>query len=309
MISMNAADVYRKAFASLPQGEYADYSRRLGRVEPEIDEFVASGHHSLEKLHQAASCAECDWGDATDPGVPIEEFSGARRLTVLALLRAERSFQRADVRSGLEDLTAVMALARHLGRGKYVAGLASFPLEDLAVNKTLEVLGRLDHEGRRAFAQRLASLPAFPELWEAIRVEQEYFRKEYREKIAALDEGDLAGEIRNEFGLPPDTPENALRIATIAPNGDPAERMLLASGGTRSGLLKLADEVLAAFDVLVEIAKSNDAGTALKLAELRKAAESNPLLFDELATFDNMRMIWDRFRKRFVEFRHRVDVE
>ena len=50
----------------------------------------------------------------------------------------------------VDDLTAAMALAHHLGRGKYISGLAAFPLEDLAVNKTNEVLDRLDHEGRRA---------------------------------------------------------------------------------------------------------------------------------------------------------------
>jgi hypothetical protein len=306
IIPMNAADLYREAFASLPEGEFRDYQMRLGRVEPEIDQFVAQGRDSLDKLHRAASVAECDWGDATGPGVPVEDFAGARRLTVLALLRAERSFQRADVRAGLDDLTAVMALARQLGRGKYISGLASFPLEDLAFNKTLEVLGRLDPEGRRALAGRLLSLPAFPELWEAVVVEQGYFRGEYREKIAALDEGDPAEAIRKEFGLPPRTPENALRVDSISQAGDPAERMLIASGGTRTGLLKLADEVLVAFDVLVEVAKSDNDGAAGKLSELRIAAESNPLLADVLQTFDNMRLIWDRFRKRFEGLRGRV---
>jgi hypothetical protein len=306
---MNAAELYREAFACLPDGDYLAYSRRLGRVEPEVDDFVARGRDSLEKLHQAARCAECDWGDATDPGVPVEEFSGARRLTMLALLRAERSLQRADVRAVVEDLTAGMALARHLGRGKYVSGLAAFPLEDLAVNKTAEVLDRLDHEGRRALAGRLVSLPAFPELWEAIRVERGYFRRQYREKFETVDEGDLAEEVRKEFGCPPRTPENASFIDSIYPAGDPAERMLAASGGTRSGLLELADESLAAFDVLVEIAMNFEDDTSGRLADLRKAAETNPLLFDVIQTFDNMRMLWDRFRKRFEEFRQRVEAE
>jgi hypothetical protein len=306
---MNAAELYREAFACLPHGDYLAYSRLLGRVAPDVDEFVARGRDSLEKLHKAAKCDECDWGDATDPGVPVEEFSGARRLTMLALLRAERSLQRADIRAVVEDLTAAMALARHLGRGKYISGLAAFPLEDMAATKTAEVLNRLDHEGRRALAGRLASLPAFPELWEAIRVEQGYFRRQYREKFETVHEDNLAEEIRNEFGLPPSTPENALQIASIAPDGDPAERMLAASGGTRSGLLKLADEALAAFDVLIEIAKSDDARTARKLAELRKAADTNPLLLDELKTFDKMRPLWDQYRERFEEFRRRVAAE
>ena len=62
----------------------------------------------------------------------------------------------------------------------------------------------------------------------------------------------------------------------------------MASGGTRVGLLKLADEVLAAFDVLVELARNDDGDPSGKLAALRKSAESNPLLSDVLATLDNM---------------------
>ncbi len=304
---MNAADLYRQAFACLPEGGYADYSRRLGQFEPEIDDFVARGRDSLEKLHQAAKCNDCDWGDATGPDIPIEDFSGARRLTVLALLRAERSLQRADIGAAVDDLTAAMALARHLGRGKYLSGLAAFPLEDLAVNKTGEVLDRLGHEGRRALAGRLASLPAFAPLSDAIRVEQGYFRRQYREKFATVDEGSLAEEIRKEFGYP--TPESAARIDSDWQFGDPAERMLLASGGTRAGLLNLADETLAAFDVLSELAKNDGDDSSGKLAELRKAGESNPLLSDVLATLDNLRPLWDRFRKRFEEFRQTVEAE
>ncbi len=302
---MNAADLYRDAFACLPEGASLAYLQRLGRFEPEIDDLVARGRDSLEKLHQAAKCNECDWGDATGPDVPIEDFSGARRLTVLALLRAERSLQRADISGAVDDLTAALALARHLARGKYLSGLAAFPLEDLAVNKTNEILARLDHEGRRKLAGRLTSLPAFPSLSDAIRVEQGYFRRQYREKFAAVDEGSLAAEIRKEFGYA--TPGIAARADGDCQFGDPAERMLLASGGTRAGLLKLADETLAAFDVLAELASNDDDDSSGKLAALRKSAESNPLLSDVLATLDNMRPLWDRFRKRFEEFRRRVE--
>jgi len=79
--------------------------------------------------------------------------------------------------------------------------------------------------------------------------------------------------------------------------------MLLASGGTRLGLLRLADEVLAAFDTLVEIADGIENATFEKLSALRDAAGSNPMLSDELRTFDNMRPIWDRYGKRFAGLR------
>ena len=43
-------------------------------------------------------------------------------------------------------------------------------------------------------------------------------------------------------------------IEWVFPAGDPVEHILLASGGTRNGLLALAEQVLAAFDTLVEVA-------------------------------------------------------
>jgi len=167
----------------------------------------------------------------------------------------------------------------------------------------------LDSESCRAFAERLDSLPAFPELTEALRAEQTYFRGTYREKFVGLDDGDVARSIREAFGLPRPTAETSGLIECVFASGDPAERMLIASGGTRSGLLALADEVLAAFDTLIEIAKGAENAPSEKLSALRDAALSNPLLSDELRTFDNMRPIWDRYSKRIARLRSLADVK
>jgi hypothetical protein len=70
--------------------------------------------------------------------------------------------------------------------------------------------------------------------------------------FARLDDGDLTRPIRAAFGLgEPNEEANGL-IEHVFPAGDPTERMLLASGATRAGLLALADEVLAALDTLIE---------------------------------------------------------
>jgi hypothetical protein len=300
---MNAADLYHKAFACLPEGALDAYSGRLGRDDPETDRFVERGRDSLDLLHHAARCAECNWGSEAALGTPVDDFSCGRRLAVLALLRAEGSFRRGDDRAGLDDLAAVMALGRHLGRGKYISGLAGFPIEDLAATKAFEVLDCLDPETCRAFAERLDSLPSLPVLSEALRAEQTYFLGNYRETFAALDDGDVSRPIRDAFGLPSPTEQTADLTDWVFPDGDPAERMLLASGGTRSGLLALADEVLAAFGALAEIAEGAGNAPSEKLSALRNAAGSNPLLSDVLRAFDTMRPIWDRFDRRFARLR------
>ena len=306
---MNAADLYRTAFSRLPKDDLGAYSPRLGRDEPESVDLVNLGADSLELLHQAARCAECDWGPEAAMGTPTDDFSGARRLAMLALLRAEGLFRKGDDQAALDDLVAVKTLGRHLSRGKYLSGLAGFPVEDLVTAKALDVMGRLDPATRRALAERLDSLPPFPALAEAIREEQEYFRRMYRDKFASLEDGDLSRPIRAEFGLGAPTEENAGLYESLFPAGDPAERMLLASGGTRVGLLALADEMLAAFDTLVEIAEDAENAASDRLTALRNAASSNPLLADQLRTFDTMRPIWNRYAQRFAHLRSVADTD
>ena len=308
MTSMNAADLYHKAFACLPEAESGSYYRLLGRDDPETERLVERGRESLDLLHQAARCAECDWGPEAALEVPVEDFSGGRYLAALALLRAEGSFRRGDDRAGLDDLAAVMAMGRHIGRGIYISGLSSFPIEDLAVTKAFEVLGGLDSDTRRAFVERLGSLPAFPELSETLRAEKFYFGANYREKFATLGDTNVSQSIRETYGLPAQTAENRGTFESMYPEGDPAERMLLASGGTRSGLVALADEVLVAFDALIEIAEGAE-NAHEKLGALKSAAQSNPLLSDVLRTFENMRPLWDRFRVRFSSLRTRAESE
>ena len=83
--------------------------------------------------------------------------------------------------------------------------------------------------------------------------------------------------------------------------------MLVASGGTRAGLLTLADQTLAAMDSLITIVDGSEPAPAEKLAAIREAAASNPLLEDELRTFDKVRPIWDHFQKRFETLRARAN--
>jgi hypothetical protein len=300
---LNAAAEYRRAFACLPEPNLGAYSQCFGRDDPESELLIDRGREALEKLHNAARLTSCDWGKQAQESVNVDDFSGARSLAMLAMLRADTSFRCGDDQSGLDDLIAVMALGRHIGQGKRVSGLAGFPIEDLAVKKAFEVLDRLPSETRRTFAERLGSLPAFPDHAGAIRAEQCYFRTNYRDVFAALDDHDPTTSIREKFGLPMATEENSDMIDFVFPAGDPAGQMLLASGGTRAGLLALAEQTLAAMDSLITIADGSEPVPSEKLSTIRDAAASNPLLADELRMFDKVRPIWDHFQKRFESLR------
>ena len=89
-------------------------------------------------------------------------------------------------------------------------------------------------------------------------------------------------------------------------SGDPAERLLLASGGTRAGLLRSLTRCSAP-STLVEIANESEQTVSEKLAALRDAAVLNPLLGDALESFEMVRPIWQRHRERFAKLRSLAD--
>jgi hypothetical protein len=132
-----------------------------------------------------------------------------------------------------------------------------------------------------------------------VRFEKDYFRTTHRNMFAFLKGADVDRAIRESFGLPAQTAENSGFMGSISPAGDPAERMLIASRGTRVGLLALADETLAAFDTLIAVAGGADGAAEEALVPLRNRSAANPLLADVLQAFENARPIWKRFRGRF----------
>jgi hypothetical protein len=293
---MNAATVYRDAFAQLPTGELDDYLQSASGDGPGAEALVERGKGALDALRRAAACRSCDWGHGTTLPATAENLSDARRLAALALLRADRA-PHGDVEAGLDDLAAVMALGRHIGQGLNLCGLAGFPIEDLAVTRVLELLGGLDRGARQRLAARLDGLPPFPDLAAAVRAEEAYFRASYRDWLAALGEAAVEASVRAQFGLP----EAARDLGGWAfPGGDPAEQMLQACGGGKAQLVALADEALSAFDTLASVAGGD---SAERLASLREAAVKNPLLADVLRSFDRVRPIWERFRARFDRLR------
>ena len=85
-----------------------------------------------------------------------------------------------------------------------------------------------------------------------------------------------------------------------------AERILLASGGHSVRHAGLAGEVLAALDTLAGIAEGGEDAPG-KLSTLRTAALSNPLLADELRTFDIVRPLWQLYKERFAGLRDLLD--
>jgi len=306
---MNAADLYRKAFACLPDGDFYDLADRVDGDDPEIAHTLEQGIESLALFDQAVQCTECDWGPEAVLGIPDDASISVGRLAMLACLRAEESIRRGDDRAGLDDLLAIMTLGWHLACGIYIPHMVGLPIANIGVTKATEVVERLDSATRRAFADKLDALPPFPSLSLAVRAEQTYYRENYRDKFATFADGSIDEELRLMYPtpVPPDDLDDALVAifdAMIHESEARFEQILSATGGTRMGSLTLADETLAAFDTLIEIAdESETPAGAIKLARLREQAESNPLLAQELVSFDGMLPFWTGSRQAYEHLR------
>ena len=230
----NAALDYRRAFSVPPSTQIWPCIPDASTVTiPERDQLIEQGRDALEMLHKAARCTPCDWGKQAQDSVNVDDFSGSRCLAMLAMLRADVSFCAGDDQAGLDDLVAVMALGRHIGQETRVSGLAGFPLEDLAVKKAFEVLDRLDPRldaNLRCFSIFFRHFPIMRARF--VPSKAIFGRTTATSSLRSMTRT-MPRSIRQKFGLPAATEANSGLLDFVIPAGDPAERMLLASGGTR----------------------------------------------------------------------------
>ena len=118
----NAALSYWKAFHFMPrmnQNEIKVVSEWKTAKLEDLPPFVEGTPAWLTFLHRGAKIKECNWGqDYDEDGIHhlLPHLDKGRMMTRLALAKARYRFEQADTEGGVEDVLAVLALARHLGR-------------------------------------------------------------------------------------------------------------------------------------------------------------------------------------------------
>jgi hypothetical protein len=291
---MNAADLYRRAFDLISDKDSkVIHTLSEDRITPEnagVMSILNRASPALEHLHAAAKVADCDWGiPLTSAGVPefMKVSSGARLLAMVAALRARIAFQQGQPAEALDDLLALLALARHVGRGRiYISGLVQFAIEPIAILVAAPSLPHQEPAALQAAMSRIDALPESLTLSDATQAEKVYFLNATRAEAAQLGPTNLREHIRASFP------------------GPLGEAMLTRVEGDPARFIALIDQTGPAFDQLADIWALPYARIDPALAAFRAAhAETNPLALSILEQSERMRPAFERATAQRALFR------
>ncbi len=171
-------------FAAENEADYREAARLLddqgGAERPFLDsprdraldratvEFLHDNQPAMRLLLLAATKRPADamTPDANEMEAWIGELSGMRRLGRLGILHIEATLQsRLDMQNGrpdraVDDLVATLALARHTGRGQWMAArLIELGIEQEATECLADILPALPAESLPRLRRKLSALP------------------------------------------------------------------------------------------------------------------------------------------------------
>lgn len=207
----NAALLYWQAFHALPKPNKAETPDEVEEgpvapraelpedpwgdpLTPELVDLAARGRYSLMLLQRAAQIETCDWALPWDqgPALLMPHMALARSLARLGCLKARISIGRGDTAGAMEQLLAVMALARHTGPdAAFIGLLVQISIEDLALRGFAEHYGQWTPADRTRWRRGVAALPEGATLPKAIESERGWLTPVVRQ-MGATDEWDAA---------------------------------------------------------------------------------------------------------------------
>lgn len=186
--SPNAAVIYWQAFAMMPtlEGEEkAKYEAAIKTTTEPVSNglktIVAHFSKSLRELHRARSISTCDWNLDYDagPGMLLPHLSKARDLSRAALLRARLRFATGKTDAAIEDVVAVLKLARNCGGSPVLVSLmVDAAIEDMATDVLAANLMKLTPQQLDNLVAALKTLPATTSLADCLRVESDVLHME-----------------------------------------------------------------------------------------------------------------------------------
>jgi hypothetical protein len=178
----NAALKYWRAFDVLPTFTADDEKILAGADKAARSAFLKKQFDArslcLDHLHRGAKLARCDWGCDWEEGIGVlmPHLQKARQTTRLAVLRAEYYFETGKPDDAIDDLLAVWALARHVGREPTLLSvLVQYAIEAIAMETAAQYLPTLNAAQRKHLTDGLATLPRGAGVRSAIIGEKKIF--------------------------------------------------------------------------------------------------------------------------------------
>jgi len=166
----NAALHYWQAFLLMPAGETLSEKEREAldhwatiRLDGTAHAIVGKYHSCLRSIHRAAASSRCHWGldmslNEDGPGADLPHVIRSWELSKAGCLRARLYYSEGKDAQALEDVWALMMMARRLGEtGILMTKMAEYAVESQAIELVAAHLG--DRERAKALMNRLEKLP------------------------------------------------------------------------------------------------------------------------------------------------------
>jgi hypothetical protein len=234
----NAALQYWQAFSQLPaldtdQEKLLDEWRTISLDNPAVQKLIADSQKSILYLRRGAHCSDCDWGLNYNDGISmlLPHLAKSRSLARLAALDARFQFERGNRNALPTNASAMMTLARHVGRDPImVCLLVRYLIEGLVVDLVAPHIPESNVPYAKAVAM-FEALPQAPNLQQAIVAEKQYFIQWMIRKLREEEERapGAAAKLWQQM-LGPDGPQELKQVESLRT------------------MMELTDELLSVYD-------------------------------------------------------------
>jgi hypothetical protein len=229
-LGANAALQYWQAFAQMPNLDKeqekllqdwnnVDQWQKLP-LHPEAQKLVDASHSSLMMLHRGWKQPRCDWGLDYGDGMSLmlPHLAKSRDLARLAALRARMEFERGNYKFARNDATAIMALARHVGRDPImICVLVRYGLEGIVVDLVAPYVPdiKASHEDATGM---LAAMPAAANVRQTLPAEKKYMAQWAIDKLKAEEAKKPSGglELWKKFMEGAEIPDSLRQINSLS---------------------------------------------------------------------------------------------
>lgn len=272
-LAANAAMKYWQAFAQMPTLD-KDQEKLLGDwYKAPLDDaalkLIAASETSRLYLHRGAKLSRCDWSLNYEDGMGLllPYLAKSRDLARHAGLHARHEFEKGHWDAGLEDVNAIMALARHVGNEPImICILVRHLIEWVALDAVTPYLPELRERSSKLLAAYDA-LPAGATLSQAYLSEKEHFIKW------------LIRKLREDEQKQPGAWRDVLKIAAEAEGEEIVKRV-----GTYEKALQLIEAVLPVSDQMAKLVALPKAEFDRQYPEFKKQTEAANFLAGSLIT-------------------------
>jgi hypothetical protein len=193
LLADNAALAYWPAFAMLPDLEDAEQAalrkavHEFGPINDRLTRLVRANQNALSEMYRGTRCSHCVWGTAFEqgPNALLSHLSQARELARFSCLRSRVRFEQSRHADAVEDLTATMMLARHIGSDEILISLlVRIAIEDTAIDIAARYLPALDTGAVDQLAEGIKALPPGKNLSDAVGMEKTLMLEWFIDKLS-----------------------------------------------------------------------------------------------------------------------------